>query len=227
MKSSYKIGIVILLLLFIIWIKHSKYSRFNTNQVKSCESGVCETYNVHNEHNDQQDAADLLSQITTRIEKMINHLENKYVKQSGFDPEESTTENYTTTVYIQERINQLVYNYNDDRVYEISPLNKENVTSYSENKRTLILCLREKIADVNGQHQLHDINTMMFVVLHEMAHIMNDKWGHTQDSNFWQLFKFLLDNAVEIDLYEPVNYKIEPIVYCGLKLTYNPYFDSI
>jgi len=66
----------------------------------------------------------------------------------------------------------------------------------------------------------------MFVVVHELAHMMNDLWGHSEQSNFWYLFKFLLLNAVEIDIYKPVNYAVKPIVYCGLKLTYNPLFDN-
>ena len=65
--------------------------------------------------------------------------------------------------------------------------------------------------------------TLMFVVLHELTHMMNNKWDHHLD--FWLLFKFLLTNAADIGIYSPVNYKIYPINYCGLDLYYNPYFD--
>ena len=77
-----------------------------------------------------------------------------------------------------------------------------------------------------GKNKLHDINTMMFVVIHELAHIMNNRWGHTKSSNFWELFKFMLINGIEIGIYEPINYAIDPIVYCGLEITYNPIYDT-
>jgi hypothetical protein len=118
---------------------------------------------------------------------------------------------------------QLISNYNSDEIYEISPLNKQGLTSYTENKKVLILCLRRKAADLAGHHPLHDINTMMFVVLHELTHMMNSTWDHHYD--FWQLFKFVLENAVEAGVYTPVDYSRAPIVYCGLRLSYNPLYD--
>lgn len=128
--------------------------------------------------------------------------------------------------YLHERIEQLVSHYSQNRLYEISPLNSSGVTSYSEDKKKLILCLRKKEPDANGVYELHDINTMMFVVLHELAHMCNNQWGHSKESNFWVLFKFLLTNAVECGVYQPINYGSKPIVYCGLSLTYNPFYDA-
>ena len=47
--------------------------------------------------------------------------------------------------------------------------------------------------------------------------------GHTDE--FWQNFKFLLEHAVELKLYTPVDYKKEPENYCGMDITDNPYYD--
>ncbi len=215
------------------------YGHRNTVRVIGCDSqGSCSIQNVHRQHDDHTSAASLMSEITTRSEKLIDHLRDKYTPEPRApDPNRSnvvdiigSSELYSSPVsnaeYIQERISQLIYNYDSDRIYEISPLNKSGVTSYSENKRTLILCLRQKIPTDSGKYPLHDVNTMMFVVLHELTHMMNDKWGHDENTNFWQLFKVMLSNAAEINIYTPVDYSKHPIVYCGLKLAYNPLFDK-
>ena len=63
----------------------------------------------------------------------------------------------------------------------------------------------------------------MFVAIHELAHIASETVGHNDE--FWNNFKFLLDNAVEIKIYSPVDYKKNNIEYCGMKITDNPYYD--
>ena len=40
----------------------------------------------------------------------------------------------------------------------------------------------------------------MFVAIHELAHIASETIGHNDE--FWNNFKFLLDNAVEIKIYK-------------------------
>ena len=61
------------------------------------------------------------------------------------------------------------------------------------------------------------------MAIHELAHIMSVTIGHNDE--FWDNFKFLLDNAVNIKLYDPVDYKKNPENYCGLEITDNPYYD--
>ena len=63
----------------------------------------------------------------------------------------------------------------------------------------------------------------MFVALHEISHIATKSIGHKQE--FWDNFKFILEEAVEIKIYKPVDYKKKPISYCSLNITDNPYFD--
>ena len=52
---------------------------------------------------------------------------------------------------------------------------------------------------------------------------MSSSVGHTDE--FWENFKFLLDNAVEQKIYTPVDYKNDPQPYCGMDITDNPYYD--
>jgi predicted metal-dependent hydrolase len=70
---------------------------------------------------------------------------------------------------------------------------------------------------------LIDENTLTFVSIHELAHVMTKSVGHKQD--FWENFKFLLENAKDAKIYEPVDYKQKPQGYCGMTITDNPYYD--
>ena len=237
------IGLVIIAILIILWYhRNNKFGISNTQSIMI----RTERYNVHNEHHNPEEAANLMDEITKRNDMLIDHLKEKYTENSlgSIDPTKNNSidrihgtemysetsmddlDNVRTHEYIQMRVEQLMRNYNSEKIYEISPLNPQGNTSYAEGKKLLVLCLREKKPTSEGLYHLHDVNTMMFVVIHELAHMMNDLWGHSQDSNFWSLFKFLLVNAVEIGVYKPENYSLKPIVYCGLKLTYNPLYDN-
>ena len=94
-------------------------------------------------------------------------------------------------------------------------------TSYSVNKgEKLVFCLRSKDENEN----IIDQNTIMFVALHEMAHIMTLSIGHTKE--FWKNFKYLLKIAVELGLYREINYSTTPQKYCGMTVTDTPLTDS-
>ena len=54
-----------------------------------------------------------------------------------------------------------------------------------------------------------DINTMMFVVLHEMAHLATESIGHT--SEFWENFKWILEESINIGIYIKQEFKKEPV----------------
>ena len=97
--------------------------------------------------------------------------------------------------------------------------NEDDSTSYTINKGDLMaLCLREK----RGEHPFHDYNTLQFVIIHEMAHIMSVSEGHNEE--FIDNFRFLLREANKMGYYHPIDYRTNPITYCGLKVTNNPFF---
>jgi hypothetical protein len=60
----------------------------------------------------------------------------------------------------------------------------------------------------------------MFVVLHEMAHLMTTTIGHTPE--FWANFRRILKDAIGAGVYHEVNYTREPVEYCGMKITSSP-----
>ena len=47
--------------------------------------------------------------------------------------------------------------------------------------------------------------------------------GH--EPEFWKNFKFLLELAKEANIHQPYDYKKNPIEYCGMMITDNPYYD--
>ena len=78
------------------------------------------------------------------------------------------------------------------------------------------MCLRNK-----KTNKFIDDNTVYFVVLHELAHIMTTSIGHKTE--FWDNFRFLLKNAIEFNLYKYQDFKNNPQPYCGINITDSPY----
>jgi len=145
-------------------------------------------------------AANLLATVTQRMKDMVKYMKEKHPE----DP----------------RTIRLVEGFNPKKVNETLPTSE--LTAYSENKgEKLAFCLNT----TKEGNKLIDINTLTFVALHEFSHIMTESIGHKQD--FWQNFKYLLENAKAAGIYNPVDYKKDPKEYCGMKINDNPYYDLV
>lgn len=72
----------------------------------------------------------------------------------------------------------------------------EGPKSFTINKREIFLCLKDK-----NDARYYDLNSLIFVFLHEMAHVLCDEVGHTQ--KFTQIFKELLEHAHYYGVYDP------------------------
>ena len=119
-----------------------------------------------------------------------------------------------------ERVKRLVNGFNPQKIMETLPTSE--LTAYSENKgEKIAFCLNKNKVD----DDLIDLNTLTFVAIHELSHIMTKSVGHKQE--FWENFKFLLTNAKEAGVYSPVDYKKKPKEYCGMTINDNPYYDLI
>ena len=139
-----------------------------------------------------QEAADRLAEINKKILELIRSL--KEDEKEGID--------------------DLKSNYNPDALSETGE--DAEYTSYSVNKGEKIsICIRSK------DNTFGDMNTTMFVVIHELAHIMTHEIGHTK--LFWDNMKFLLEKGEKIEIYRPVNYKETPVMYCGMEINTTPY----
>lgn len=143
-------------------------------------------------------AADLLAKTTERMSKLVKHMDVN-------NPEDPN-------------VQRLVNNFNPNKISETLPTSK--LTAYSENKgEKIAFCLNSK----RGGTKLIDLNTLTFVAIHELSHLMTESVGHKPE--FWSNFKILLVNAEKINIYNPEDYKSNPKSYCGMDITDNPYFD--
>ena len=68
-------------------------------------------------------------------------------------------------------------------------------SSYTLDKSSVHLCL----IDETGNY--YSDNTLMHVILHELAHVKTDSIGHTPE--FHQNFQELLEKAEQVGLYDP------------------------
>lgn len=94
-----------------------------------------------------------------------------------------------------------------------TPGNADNV-AYSIGKNSIYICVREKSG------KLADVNTSMFVLIHEIAHVATDSIGHTRE--FWRNMKYLLEMAEEAGVYTYVNHDKTSESLCGRTLGSNP-----
>jgi hypothetical protein len=143
-------------------------------------------------------AADLLATVTNKCKELVKYVGEKYPD----DPD----------------VERLVKNFNPQKISETLP--NSELTAYSENKgEKIAFCLSK----TKESATLIDVNTLTFVSIHELSHVMTKSVGHKQD--FWQNFKFLLENAKAANIYVPVDYKKKPENYCGMTITDSPYYD--
>lgn len=99
---------------------------------------------------------------------------------------------------------------------------KKDETSYTVNKgEKMFLCVRDKY----DGNILDDFNTLKFVLIHELAHIATEDF-EPHSTEFWQVFKFMLKEAVKANMYTPVDYSKKPVKYCGMDVTNSPLFNS-
>lgn len=190
-------GFIIILFILLIALKmYTDSDDFNLRCIVSTVDG--KKYCVR-ERNQIQKASNLLATTTEKLGYLVENVGQRYPDR--------------------ENVKKLVKNFNPTTVKETLPTSE--FTAYSENKgEKIAFCLNKK---KHNNDNLIDSNTLMFVAIHEIAHIMTTSVGHTEE--FWNNFKFLLENAVELKLYTPVDYKKEPEGYCGMDITDNPYYD--
>jgi hypothetical protein len=198
--STFKDILFYLFLLLIIYIIFKTLREYKDYDLKCILSDVDGQKYCVRERSKLKEAANLLATTTQKCKDLVAYVGKKYPND--------------------EKVKRLVDRFNPSSISETLPTSEH--TAYSENKgEKLAFCLNKK--DNGNNNKLIDQNTLMFVALHELSHIMTESTGHKQI--FWQNFKFLITEAKEAGLYTPVDYKNKPEPYCGMDITDNPYFD--
>jgi predicted metal-dependent hydrolase len=192
--------LIIFILVYIILVLWNKIETFSENanliEVKSEIDG--KSYLVQNS-DDAQNAANMLAQIRLELVRLKNHLIKKYPN----DPR---------IIKLQER-----FDGEDSNIIIENDL-ESKFTSYTQNKgEKIVFCLRTKD---NKDNKVHSKNLLIFVAIHEMAHIITESIGH-DDPQFWKNFEFLLREAMSINVWQYIDFRKKPQEYCGMKIT-NP-----
>ena len=184
-------GLIILIITILaIYYIYNYYINQGLIKVKSDIDNIEYTVQIKE---DAKEAADLIATIKNKLKTLLEHLQKTYGSSD-------------------ERVAMLMANYRPERVSE--GVDTPGYTSYSVNKgEQIVLCLRNK-------DKLMDINTMMFVVLHEFAHLATESIGHTEE--FWTNFKWILEESMNIGIYTRQDFKTTNVDYCGIKITSSP-----
>jgi len=191
--------IFVYLIIFLI-VGVCVYMYFETSdfQLKCVVSTVDGNKYCVRETSKVKESADLLAKVTDKCRKLVKYVGEKFPDQDN--------------------VKRLVNGFNPQKVMETLPTSE--FTAYSENKgEKLAFCLNTE----KGGNTMIDEHTLTFVAIHELSHIATKSIGHK--SEFWENFKFLLEQAKAAGIHSPRDYKKEPQKYCGMTIRDNPAFD--
>lgn len=197
-QTQYETIIIVFLLMLLFVFKYSAKSN-----IILLEAFDNEQYIV-NDLPDSQIAANTLAQIMTTLNKLVTNIINDYnnLPTSKHTDDDKQYIDYIKT--IQQKLKHV-------QISE-TPL-FSSFTSYSIKKgQKLVFCLRSK-----KTNKIHDINELLYVAIHEIAHIGCPEYGHTD--LFKKINQYMLTKAIKYKLYKYVDYYNEPREYCGINLT--------
>ena len=188
---------MLVFIILIILIVYVIYYWYNYDNMTFIKSSIDNKYYMVRNLPDKSIAVNMLATIRNNILQIKHELESK--KNDEY-------------LGYKDYIERLSSRINDVTISENN--NKDNTTSYSVNKgEELVLCLRSK----KESNHFHDVNTVMYVVLHEISHIACPEYNHTP--LFKKIFAFFTEVAINLKLYNKVNYAATPVEYCGITIT--------
>lgn len=175
------------IILFLIIISIFCYM-YKPNTNKYVKAKNGDKFSVR-ESNDSEKKAEILSILDYRIRKIV-----KCMKDNNIPNEEISNRTYSKMNNIELR--------------EI-PKN-ESGAGYTINKSHIYLCLSKN-------DKVNNIDDIMFVLLHEVAHIMSLSFGHGDE--FRKNFDFIVKLAVKLNLWNKKDYSEENTNICGIEVT--------
>ena len=177
----------------IVYMVWDTYFMGKVEMVKSTVDG--HEYSVRSLP-DKQAAADLLADIRAKLDTLVMHLQKMY-------PDDDRTK-------------RIIKSFRSEKISEGGE-DTQKYTSYSVNKgEKIVFCLRSR----DKEQKLVDLNTMVFVAIHELAHIGTESIGHTDD--FWHNMRYLLEEGINVGVYTKQDFSKKPVKYCGINVTSSP-----
>lgn len=182
-----------ILLIILIYI----FLFYNNNKLVYVENSDYGTRFLVQNNKNKEKSSKILSEMTKNLYKLRNYVIINKKKYPKFEK------------YIE--LLEDGFNNNRTTIHEGVP--DSNLTSYSVNKgEELVFCLKSK-----QTNKFHKMNLLMYVAIHELAHIACPEIGHGK--LFTTIFRFLLKRAIELKIYEYENYYEKPVEYCGMILS--------
>jgi hypothetical protein len=195
-------AIVILVVVLLVWL----LCKIIGSNVQCVPDSAGEKTCIQGGLDKSKDAVIIIQKIKETNEILIAHLVSKYHYPCQNDK-------------MCPGIARLLQRYKPDNIIEVDPNNLLGFTSYIQNHgQKYGLCIRQK----KEGHPFVPFNEIMFVNLHELAHLCSECTDHSGEFVFF--FKKLVENATQIRIYEPIDYSKQKKDYCGLKITENPIF---
>lgn len=190
---------LIFLMIILICASVAIFFKFSHPEMVYTKSDIDDTHYLVRNVTDKQEASNTLARIRQNVIKLSDYL---YLNIN-----DGNIKKYKKYVIrLHQKVRDIVLLESEqDSIY----------TSYSVNKgEQIIFCLRSR----KTRDNLHDINLMMYVVLHEISHVacpIYDNHGPL----FREIFSFIATSAVNIGLYKKINFAINNTEYCGLNIT--------
>jgi len=142
----------------------------------------------------RQTAADYLAIINTKINKLVDYMNLHNL------PDPDTAK-------------RLYHRWLECELKETNSTEKS--AAYTLNKSSEIrLCIRDHNGNFENQ------NTSMFVILHELAHVMSISYNHTEE--FKNNFNYITHLASSLGIYKPQDFTKHPTSYCGVSINSTP-----
>jgi len=189
--------LLLLILILIVFLIFNK----KQNKMIYLKSNIDKQEYLVRDLPDAQKAANMLEKIKQNTMKLVEYL-NKNDNKNDKDDDKNEFSKHIDQ--LTTRIKTTIFSENSG---------DNDYTSYSVSKgEELVFCLRSKHKD-----KMHELNLLMYVVLHEISHIACPVYGH--GPLFKKIFAYFTRKAIEIDIYTQIPFESEPKEYCGIMIT--------
>lgn len=190
---------LLLLITIALFIVYNCYNSvkfwLSATKVRSVVDNQIYTVRGINQEYSQQ-AADTLALIKLNMKKLIGYL------------------NSSDNGVFQKNVDLLNYRYQPDQIIE--NILQSDTTFTLDKGEQMEFCLNTRVP---GEEKIHDLNTLLFVAIHELAHIASITYDHTPE--FKRNFTFLIKKSIECGVYRYQDYSKKSVVYCGIPITHN------
>jgi len=160
-----------------------------------------------------QEVANILCEINGRCLRLIDYLKYKYIDNGIQNYKENSKLGYPLSG--KEKTKLLIEEYDIDDLIE-----DDDETFLLGKGDKIYVCLRDITTG-----KLYDINFLMFIIIHELSHIITKTFQHTPE--FWINNIWLMKEAELCKIYKGEDYKLKPVKYCdGFIVNNNPSFDT-